>query len=84
MVDAVNRFYDSYYLRPRVAWRIVRESLWDSHERKRLFHEAVDFMKLRHERRKVAKKGVQKRIHVSAPPVEPRSNVGVPSESQSA
>ena len=51
-VDSVNRFYDSYYLRPRVAWRIVRESLWDSHERKRLFHEAVDFMKLRHERRR--------------------------------
>jgi hypothetical protein len=84
MVDSVNRFYDSSYLRPRVAWRIVRESLWDSHERKRLFHEAVDFMKLRHERRKVAKKGVQKRVLVEAPPVEPRSNVGVPSESQSA
>jgi hypothetical protein len=84
MVDSVNRFYASYYLRPRVAWRIVRESLWDSHARTRLFHEAVDFMKLRHERRKVAKKGVQKKVLVSAPPMEPRSNVGVPSESQSA
>jgi hopanoid biosynthesis associated radical SAM protein HpnJ len=84
MVDAVNRFYDSYYLRPRVAWRIVREALWDSHERKRLFHEAVDFMKLRHERRKVAKKGVQKRVLVSAPPIEPRPTVGVSGESQSA
>ena len=29
MVDAVNRFYDSYYFRPRVAWRIVRDALWD-------------------------------------------------------
>ena len=29
MVEAVNRFYDSYYFRPRVAWRIVRDALWD-------------------------------------------------------
>ena len=43
---AVNRFYDRYYFRPRVAWRIVRDALWDGHERKRLYHEAVDFMKL--------------------------------------
>jgi hypothetical protein len=67
-----------------VAWRIVRESLWDSHERKRLFHEAVDFLKLRHDRRKVAKKGVQKKVLVSAPPMEPRPAVGVPSETQNA
>jgi radical SAM superfamily enzyme YgiQ (UPF0313 family) len=84
MVDSVNRFYDSYYLRPRVAWRIVRESLWDAHERKRLFHEAVDFLKLRHDRRKVAKKGVQNKVLVSAPPMEPRPPVGVPSETQNA
>ena len=57
MVDAVNRFYDSYYFRPRVAWRIVREALWDGHERKRLFHEAVDFLKLRADRKKVARGG---------------------------
>ena len=25
MVESVNRFYDEYYFRPRVAWRIVRE-----------------------------------------------------------
>ncbi len=43
MVEAVNRFYDSYYFRPRVAWRIVRDALWDGHERKRLYHEAVGF-----------------------------------------
>src|SRR6202044_3984983 len=61
MVDSVNRFYDDYYFRPRVAWRIVRDAMWDSHERKRLFHEAVDFMKLRADRKRVAKKGVQKK-----------------------
>ena len=41
----------------RVAWRIVREALWDSNERKRLYHEAVDFLKLRAERVKWARRG---------------------------
>ena len=52
---AVNRFYDSYYFRPRVAWRIVREALWDAHERKRLYHEAVSFLRTRAGRWKYAK-----------------------------
>src|ERR1700685_2850113 len=69
MVDSVNRFYDDYYFRPRVAWRIVRDALWDAHERKRLYHEAVSFMKLRHDRIKVAKKGVQKKAMVQVPPM---------------
>src|SRR5881394_1697656 len=34
MMAAVNRFYDAYYFRPRVVWRIVRDALWDSQERK--------------------------------------------------
>ncbi|HEY7791106.1 MAG TPA: hopanoid biosynthesis associated radical SAM protein HpnJ [Vicinamibacterales bacterium] len=54
MMAAVNRFYDSYYFRPRVVWRIVREALWDGHERKRLYQEAVEFLRLRAERRKYA------------------------------
>src|SRR2546428_12976678 len=32
MMAGGNRFYDEYYFRPRLAWRIVREALWDSHE----------------------------------------------------
>jgi radical SAM superfamily enzyme YgiQ (UPF0313 family) len=83
MVDSVNRFYDDYYFRPRVAWRIVRDALWDSHERKRLFHEAVDFMKLRADRKRVAKKGVQKKVLVNVPE-QRSSSVGVASESTSA
>ena len=55
MMAGVNRFYDEYYFRPKVAWRIVREALWDGHERKRLYHEAVDFLKLRAERLKWAR-----------------------------
>ena len=84
MVDAVNRFYDSYYFRPRVAWRIVRDALWDGHERKRLFHEAVDFMKLRADRRKVARKGVAKKAIVQVPSIESSRTMEVGGESQSA
>jgi hypothetical protein len=57
MMDGVNRFYDEYYFRPRVVWRIVKEALWDSHERKRLYAEATEFLKLRAERLKWARKG---------------------------
>ena len=96
MVDAVNRFYDEYYFRPRVAWRIVRESLWDGHERKRLYHEAVSFMRLRYERWKLARRGIDKKPTVSlphgidkkpmvtVPPVQRERGVGVASETNSA
>jgi radical SAM superfamily enzyme YgiQ (UPF0313 family) len=57
MMAGVNRFYDEYYFRPKVVWRIVREALWDSNERKRLYHEAVDFLKLRSERWKWVREG---------------------------
>jgi radical SAM superfamily enzyme YgiQ (UPF0313 family) len=55
MMAAVNRFYDTYYFRRRVVWRIVRKALWDSSERKRLYHEAVEFLRLRAERWKYAR-----------------------------
>ena len=54
MMSAVNRFYDEYYFRPRVVWRIVREALWNGEERKRLTQEAIDFLKVRAGRRKYA------------------------------
>src|SRR6267154_1459601 len=71
MMAGVNRFYDEYYFRPKVVWRIVREALWDSHERKRLYHEATDFLKLRSERWKWVRQGgdIDKTmIAVPAPP----------------
>jgi hopanoid biosynthesis associated radical SAM protein HpnJ len=61
MMAGVNRFYDEYYFRPRVVWRIVRDALWDSSERKRLYHEAVEFLKLRSERWRWAQRGEQVR-----------------------
>src|SRR5271157_4399304 len=55
MMAAMNRFYDAYYFRPRVVWRIVREALWDRDERRRLYHEAVEYLRVRAERRKYAR-----------------------------
>jgi radical SAM superfamily enzyme YgiQ (UPF0313 family) len=57
MMAGMNRFYDQYYFRPRVIWRIVREALWDSHERKRLYSEAVEYLRLRTERWRYARSG---------------------------
>ena len=57
MMSGVNRFYDQYYFRPKVVWRIVKEALWDGHERKRLYAEATEFLKLRAERLKWAREG---------------------------
>src|SRR5438876_997504 len=54
MMSAVNRFYDEYYFRPSVVWRIVREALWNANDRKRLTQEAIDFLKVRAGRRKYA------------------------------
>jgi hopanoid biosynthesis associated radical SAM protein HpnJ len=59
MMAAVNRLYDSYYFRPRVVWRIVREALWDSRERQRLFQEAVDYLRVRSERQKYARRRLE-------------------------
>jgi hopanoid biosynthesis associated radical SAM protein HpnJ len=61
MMAAVNHFYDSYYFRPRVVWRIVRNALWDKHERDRLYHEAAAFLRLRTERWKYARKAEAKK-----------------------
>ncbi len=88
MMAAVNRFYDSYYFRPRVVWRILRSALWDSHERKRLYHEAVSFLRLRSERWRWAQKtidaGPPRSTLITVPEIKPARTVRVESESQSA
>ena len=58
MMAGVQRFYDQYYFRPRVIWRIVKEALWDAGERKRLYHEAVDFLRTRSEWKRTVRKGL--------------------------
>ena len=84
MLQAVNRFYDSYYFRPRVVWRIVREALWDTHERERLYHEAVAFLRVRAERWKVARKGLEKTPIVPLPRIETTPRPGGAGDSQRA
>jgi hopanoid biosynthesis associated radical SAM protein HpnJ len=56
MMAGMNRFYDSYYMRPHVVWRIARKALWDSHERKRLWEEGVEYLRVRAERWKYVRK----------------------------
>ncbi len=51
VLDAVHRFYDEFYFRPKAIFRIVRKGLFDGKERKRLYREARTFLRLRRERK---------------------------------
>ena len=55
IMEAVHRFYDEYYFRPKAVYRILRKSMFDSGERKRLYKEAKSFLKLRANRNKWVK-----------------------------
>lgn len=55
LVESVERFYSDYYFRPKAAWRIVRKSIFDSTERKRLYKEAREYMALRSKRKQFVK-----------------------------
>ncbi len=70
MMTGVSRFYDEYYFRPKVAWRIMRNAMWDSGARKRLYQESVAFLKLRKERKKWANRAPEKKAIVSVPDVD--------------
>ena len=52
VMEAVHRFYDEYYFRPKAVFRIVRKAIFDNDERKRLYKEAKSFLKLRAQRRR--------------------------------
>jgi len=52
LVDWVERFYGEYYFRPRVVWRVVRNAVFDSHERKRLAKQAKEYLSLRAKRKR--------------------------------
>lgn len=51
IVQAVEHFYDRYYFRPRIIFRIVRKAVFNGHERKRLYKEAKEFLALRSKRK---------------------------------
>ena len=52
VLDAVHRFYDEYYFRPKAVFRIVKKAFFNNTERKRLYKEAKSFMKLRAQRKR--------------------------------
>jgi hopanoid biosynthesis associated radical SAM protein HpnJ len=55
IMEAVHRFYDEYYFRPKAVFRILRKAAFDGVERKRLYHEAKTFLKVRAARNKWVK-----------------------------
>ncbi len=54
MVRKVEEFYDRYYFRPKIIFRILRRSLTSGHEIKRRYREGKEFLQLRSERRRFA------------------------------
>jgi len=50
LVQAVEHFYDRYYFRPHVVYRIVRRAIFDGTERRRLYREAREYLRLRAKR----------------------------------
>jgi len=56
ILAAVHRFYDEYYFRPKAVFRILKKAAFDSNDRKRLYHEAKTFLKLRRARNKMVKR----------------------------
>ena len=55
LVDSVERFYSEYYFRPKAAWRIVRNAMFDANDRKRLYKEAREYLALRSKRKQFVK-----------------------------
>jgi hopanoid biosynthesis associated radical SAM protein HpnJ len=68
ILSAVHRFYDEYYFRPKAAFRILRKAAFNANDRKRLYHEAKTFLKLRAARNKMVKKNAA--AAASAEPVK--------------
>jgi hopanoid biosynthesis associated radical SAM protein HpnJ len=55
ILDAVHRFYDEYYFRPKAVFRILKKAAFHSDDRKRLYKEAKTFLKVRAMRHKWVK-----------------------------
>lgn len=59
LVDWVEQFYGEYYFRPRVIWRVVRNAIFDSSERRRLYKEAREYLSLRSKRKRFVRQHKQ-------------------------
>jgi hopanoid biosynthesis associated radical SAM protein HpnJ len=51
IVKAVEDFYARYYFRPRIIFRIVRRALFSGDDRRRLYQEGKEFLRLRAKRK---------------------------------
>jgi hopanoid biosynthesis associated radical SAM protein HpnJ len=69
ILDAVHRFYDEYYFRPKAAYRIVRKAIFNTADRKRLYKEARAFLKTRAMRHKYVKDKREKESAATPEPV---------------
>jgi hopanoid biosynthesis associated radical SAM protein HpnJ len=70
IMEAVHRFYDEYYFRPKAIYRILRKAAFNGVERKRLYKEAKSFLKLRANRNKWVKEKRKQEAGRPAAPVE--------------
>jgi hopanoid biosynthesis associated radical SAM protein HpnJ len=66
ILEAVHRFYDEYYFRPKAVIRILRKAAFDNVERKRLYKEAKTFLKVRAMRHKWVKDKREKKDSAAA------------------
>jgi hopanoid biosynthesis associated radical SAM protein HpnJ len=73
VLEAVHRFYDEYYFRPKAAFRIIRRAIFDNAERKRLYKEAKGFLKLRAERKRYVQEKRTQIIPRPQPATEPET-----------
>ena len=55
IMHAVEQFYDRYYFRPHVIFRILRRAVFDGNERSRLYVEAKEYLKVRAQRKRFVK-----------------------------
>jgi radical SAM superfamily enzyme YgiQ (UPF0313 family) len=57
MLEWVHKFYDEYYFRPKIVARIVKDAVFKSSERKRLYKEAKEYLATRARRREIVRSG---------------------------
>jgi len=65
MMEAVDRFYLEYFLRPHALWRILRRTMFDTRERRRLAHEAKQFIRLHFQRKQFIRRERERKLQAA-------------------
>jgi hopanoid biosynthesis associated radical SAM protein HpnJ len=55
LVDWVERFYGEFYFRPKVAFRLIKNAMFNGEDRRRLYKEAREYLALRSKRKQYVK-----------------------------